>query len=400
MKLCIVCFGFVRQKVRLQPWKYFYELAKEFSKRGNDTVIITDKTGDDDPASFHPIRVRYCDRLCSRMAYPSKDVIDLIQQENPDITVINVGSTSPFWIASPRIPKPTVMVLTSPLYSPEDVFRVGLTEFVRHPSYLITPLLSSFIPGRFITRYFDRSDCVVTLNEYNQKILSRWGIHSNIVTIPPGIDSTFLHQSHHEDIEVTNQQSSTGGKTVLLYYTSPLTLRGTDTLVYALERLPDPERIQLRFLSRRDDESLKIEEENLIQLIHEKGLQDSIEFISENLPPEKIRSYISCSDIVCLPLKIMISDFPVSFLEVMSQGKPIISTNVGCIPDILRGRGIVVSPNDPARLSEAIQLLVNDMTLRKNLGMKARELLESYPTWAGVADEYVKLFEGLVSDEN
>src|SRR5919205_3097844 len=63
-----------------------------------------------------------------------------------------------------------------------------------------------------------------------------------------------------------------------------------------------------------------------------------------------------------------------SVIEAMAHGLPIITTNVGGLPDLLtEDAGILVPPGDSAALAEAMQRLASDSSLRMCMGQAARE---------------------------
>jgi glycosyltransferase involved in cell wall biosynthesis len=65
------------------------------------------------------------------------------------------------------------------------------------------------------------------------------------------------------------------------------------------------------------------------------------------------------------------------FLEAMSCGAPMIVTDVAG-SEVVQGVGVVVPPNDPDRLAEAIDGLLEDEARRRRLGVSARERSASY----------------------
>ena len=86
---------------------------------------------------------------------------------------------------------------------------------------------------------------------------------------------------------------------------------------------------------------------------------------------------------------------------VMAAGKPVISTNVGGVGDlILDGdNGLLVPANDPAALAEAIVYLLKNPERRKMMGAAGRE--KAYPRFDKnrLLGDIEKLYQGLVAVE-
>jgi len=61
----------------------------------------------------------------------------------------------------------------------------------------------------------------------------------------------------------------------------------------------------------------------------------------------------------------------------MALGRPIVSTSVSMIPEILEGCGVVVAPGDVAALAAAIKRLLDDPAEAAALGRRARERCET-----------------------
>jgi glycosyltransferase involved in cell wall biosynthesis len=57
----------------------------------------------------------------------------------------------------------------------------------------------------------------------------------------------------------------------------------------------------------------------------------------------------------------------------MAMGRPIVSTSVSMIPEILDGCGLLVSPGDPRALRTGIETLLGDPGRARELGRRARE---------------------------
>jgi glycosyltransferase involved in cell wall biosynthesis len=63
----------------------------------------------------------------------------------------------------------------------------------------------------------------------------------------------------------------------------------------------------------------------------------------------------------------------------MAMAKPVLSTKVGDIPDILGETGYLVDPGCPEQIAEQIQLIFADLQQAEARGRKAREIcVEKY----------------------
>lgn len=105
--------------------------------------------------------------------------------------------------------------------------------------------------------------------------------------------------------------------------------------------------------------------------------------------------YIKAMDLYINPVNI---DTRTSvMLDVMDLGVPIISTNVGLIPEIVKDRvtAYVIPAQDPQALADAILDLKNDSNLRHTLIYNAKNMAASHdPLYS--ANNYVNIYKKLV----
>jgi colanic acid/amylovoran biosynthesis glycosyltransferase len=108
------------------------------------------------------------------------------------------------------------------------------------------------------------------------------------------------------------------------------------------------------------------------------GLGATISFLGQ-VPHERILEWYRDGqiDAVVLPSidlgNNMQEGIPVALMEAMAHGIPVVSTETGGIPELLRdGAGIMVPPQDPEALADAIQQLIRDPALRVQLGIAGR----------------------------
>lgn len=82
-------------------------------------------------------------------------------------------------------------------------------------------------------------------------------------------------------------------------------------------------------------------------------------------------------------------------LEAMSQGLPIIATNVGGIPTVIQDQenGLLVPPADPQAISQAVQQMIQNAALRERLIKRALDYAR-YHTVEAETERMMRIVEG------
>lgn len=106
----------------------------------------------------------------------------------------------------------------------------------------------------------------------------------------------------------------------------------------------------------------------LIEEIENKGLNKFV-FYEGWVSGDVKQRLLNSSDIFILPS--YTEGLPISLLEAMSYKLPIISTPVGGIPEIVKDgeNGLLIEPGDYESMYNAINIILNNNELRKNMGM-------------------------------
>lgn len=88
---------------------------------------------------------------------------------------------------------------------------------------------------------------------------------------------------------------------------------------------------------------------------------------------------------------------PVTILEAMSVGLPVIATQVGGIPALVMDHvtGTLVPPNDPAAMAAAIAAYVKQSALAAQHGAAGRERIERQYSVTAMLDAYTALYDRL-----
>jgi len=201
-----------------------------------------------------------------------------------------------------------------------------------------------------------------------------WGIYTkNVFT-----GKSHLYQTYKEH-------------TILLSVSQLIPTKGIDLNIRALAKLKT-KYPSLHYLIIGKGES----KDKLIELTHSLNIQDSVEFL-EYLPHDKVMEYMSICDIFSLPS--WQETLGLVYLEAMAHGKPIIGCQgQGVDGLVVNGEtGFSVKPRDVDSLASTIDFLLANPVKAREIGERARKLvLENY-TWEKNAQQYMKIYENLIS---
>jgi glycosyltransferase involved in cell wall biosynthesis len=216
--------------------------------------------------------------------------------------------------------------------------------------------------------------------------IESWGVdRDKIEYVPNGVDSTkFAPVSPIVKERLRTELGYPKDRIVVLFLAYLRAAKGVDVFLGAIEkaRRIDPD----LFFVIAGDGPLKdyvrteIEASNLGVSVRMLG------FVEEELLP----SVYASADIYVLPS--FLEGMPVSLLQAMSCGLPVIATPVGDVPEIVKDNvnGIIVNVGSSLELSEAIVRLGRDAHLRDCMGAASRKTVVGYDL-----DSIAKTCEGI-----
>ncbi|HEX8251596.1 MAG TPA: glycosyltransferase, partial [Thermoanaerobaculia bacterium] len=114
------------------------------------------------------------------------------------------------------------------------------------------------------------------------------------------------------------------------------------------------------------------------QWIAEHGIAENVRLLGE-LPQHEVAKLMGEADVFVLP-SIVASDgqmdgIPVSLMEAMAAGKPVIASAISGIPELVNHEvnGILVDAAHPERVAQAITRLVRDPNIRERMGRSGQQ---------------------------
>jgi glycosyltransferase involved in cell wall biosynthesis len=134
--------------------------------------------------------------------------------------------------------------------------------------------------------------------------------------------------------------------------------------------------------------------ERLEQLAHDLGVARTTYFVGYQ---SEVAGYYRLFDAFLLPS--VNEGTPVSAIEALASGTPVVATRVGGVPDVVRDGidGFLVEPGDVEGAAERLAILAADPALRSRLGESGRvRVLERYSV-ARLVDDVDRLYRSLLA---
>lgn len=131
----------------------------------------------------------------------------------------------------------------------------------------------------------------------------------------------------------------------------------------------------------------------LKQLVVELDLESHVKFFGSLNDAEREQQYRK-ADVFVMAARQSAWDyegFGIVFLEAMARGLPVIGANTGGIPDVIKDEatGLLVPPDDPISVAQAVRRLAEDAGLRSRLTTAAMQTLQDRFLWSTIAQQYV-----------
>jgi glycosyltransferase involved in cell wall biosynthesis len=121
----------------------------------------------------------------------------------------------------------------------------------------------------------------------------------------------------------------------------------------------------------------------ILDLIGRLGLEDTTRWLG-TLPHEEVLAHYRQATVFVLGCEVAANGdrdgIPNVLLESMAMGIPVVTTRVSAIPELVEDgiTGLLVTPQDPDQLADAVQRLVNDRSLRERIVENGRNAVRQH----------------------
>ena len=105
--------------------------------------------------------------------------------------------------------------------------------------------------------------------------------------------------------------------------------------------------------------------------------------------PDKVREFLTEIDVYALISGIDMS--PLTLQEAQLMEKPVIATNVGGIPELMKDgeTGYLVEKNNPEKLFEKLSILIDDQGKARKMGERGKEFVARNFNWDNICNDFL-----------
>ena len=371
------------------------DLAREISELGHDvTIYTTDLDFSNGSNKFNrelprleKIKKFKINRthvwFSFKLFFVNSSMSKQIEDDKPDI-IHTIGLRSYQSIVAWRASKK----LKIPLVASDQG---GLTT---HPFFNESSLLLKIlyrIQNFFIKKIIDDATAISAANEYEKEVFSNLNGRSKIEIIRNGVNLETLVS------EIDFKEKYQINSRFILFVGRFSKSKGIENLINALNIIKNEEKfLDVHLVIMGVDFGY---EQKMEELIKKFDLSENITVI-KNPPREDVISAYGESEFLILPSQWELS--PLVPLESFAFKKPVISTRSHGIPFTVQDdkNGILVEPENPLKLANAIKKLLLDEGLKNRLGLSGYNFVHEECNCISMAKNSLNLYEQILKDND
>ncbi|AKG22587.1 hormogonium polysaccharide biosynthesis glycosyltransferase HpsO [Calothrix sp. 336/3] len=255
-------------------------------------------------------------------------------------------------------------------------------------------------PISLLEKYnLNNSDGIISGNQDGADILRQQGYTKPIKVMPQlGVDENIFKPQHQPDL--AKQLGINSEDFVVGFVGRFVPEKGLITLLNALTKIKDKS-WKLLLLGRGE---LR---EQIIKISLEAGLQDRL-ILLESVPHDEVAKYINLMSTLVLPsettykFKTLTSvgwkeQFGHVLIEAMASQIPVIGSDSGEIPYVIKDVGLVFPEGDAEALSGCISRLIDDRDFAQSLGQMGYQKAMAKYTNIALAKQQLEFYQELIN---
>jgi glycosyltransferase involved in cell wall biosynthesis len=260
--------------------------------------------------------------------------------------------------------------------------------FIKYPNY-IDSVVKTYT--KRVKRCLQWTDLVLTISESSKKdIIEYLQVPPQKVYVTPLASRYHLDYLSWQNIPILEQQVNYDfSKPYLLFVSTIEPRKNINTIITAFNFLKQKYKIahQLILIGKKGWNY-----EPIFAAIESSYCKHEIHHL-DYLSDELVALFYSKADVFVYPSHY--EGFGLPVLEAMTLGAPVISANTSSIPEVTGDAAILIDPNEPIELAEAILKIISDSQFSQELINKGKERAKLF-SWERTAKETLKAYRSLI----
>lgn len=207
-----------------------------------------------------------------------------------------------------------------------------------------------------------------------------------VCVVPNAVEAIFQPLPKHQ-VQTIRQQYALQPDTFCLLNV------GSDhrrkNLLNVLQSLVVLKQLGLSFVFGKVGSDFTTEQKDLIQQLQ---LEEVVRYWGKPDKATLVQLY-NAADVLVSPS--LFEGFGMTLLEAMACGIPVITSNVSSMPEVVGDSGLLVDPNSPSAIADAILRLYKDRIFYTNLVEKGLTRVKPF-TWQNTAEQVATIYEKLL----
>ena len=369
------------------------DIAREISEMGHDvTIYTTDLDFSNGSNKFNKKlpRIEQLEKFkinrshtwfSVKLFFFNPSIYKQLSTDKPDI-IHTIGLRSFQSIASWMISKKYKIPLVV-----SDQGGLTTHPFLKQSSFVLKLIYK--VQNLLIKQILKQSSAVSSANEYENNVFLDLYSQSNIKIIRNGVNLKSLVSN--KDFKKTYEINSK----FILFVGRFSKSKGIENLINAINLIKNELRSRNTILVIMGVDFGY--EDEMFSLIKKFDLSEHI-LVIKNPPREDVISAYGKSEFLVMPSQWELS--PLVPLESFAFSRPVISTNSHGIPFTVQNNinGILVEPENPTELSDAIIKLLDNSTQRDSLGLSGYDFVQKECNCISMAKNHLKLYQNVLDN--
>lgn len=369
---------------------YIQNLSKFLVKNGHNVTVITSKIPRNSPRLEHKEGIKIV-RLTTPAIVSGFPLIPHLffklgaTSKNADIIHAHINSPSIIEIAAfvSKISNRPLVVT----YHADPIIQDLNTEASRY----VKPILGTYLNKSMDLILKRAHKIIVTTPLYMEKSNFLQNYLHKVVVIPNSIDIDFFREQNPQVIQDLKREYNLKNNRIILFVGRLVKYKGIEYLLKAMKTIiPAFKNICLLIVG---DGPLR---NKLEYLSNKMNLKSNIVFTG-NVSNRILRNIYRIADLFVLPSISNSEGFGIVLIEAMAHAKPVVASNVGGIPHIVKNgfNGLLVAPRNYIELGNKIIDLLSDDIYSQKLGQRGQEYITKNYSWQQTVRQIIEIYRNI-----